>query len=125
MIFYGKKLYLTDLLIPNKTDAIKIGYTTDQEEWVKSNELYMWQFFIEKQFIYNSDPTLIQRFIDPAPFSKFYLEIDNESPGEIGKWLGWQIVKSFVEKNPEIDINNLLSLPAQTMFNKSNYKPQR
>lgn len=125
MIFYGKKLYLKDLFIPNKNDAIKIGYTIDQEEWVKSNELYMWQFFIEKQLIYNTDPALIQRFIDPAPFSKFYLEIDNESPGEIGKWLGWQIVKSYVENNPEIDINQLIYLPAQTIFNKSNYKPRR
>tara|TARA_B110000459_G_C16519177_1_gene451706 strand:+ start:33 stop:1016 length:984 start_codon:yes stop_codon:yes gene_type:complete len=125
MIFYGKKLYLKDLLIPNKTNAIKIGYTIDQEEWVRSNELYMWQFFIEKQLIYSSDPALIQRFIDPAPFSKFYLEIDNESPGGIGKWLGWQIVKSYVENNPKVEINKLLSLPAQTIFNKSNYKPRR
>ena len=85
----------------------------------------MWQFFIEKQLIYSSDPALIQRFIDPAPFSKFYLEIDNESPGGIGKWLGWQIVKSYVENNPKVEINKLLSLPAQTIFNKSNYKPRR
>jgi hypothetical protein len=30
-------------------------------------------------------------------FSKFYLEIDNESPGQVGGWIGWQIVRSYMK----------------------------
>jgi hypothetical protein len=33
----------------------------------------------------------------PAPFSKFYLEIDNDSPGRIGAWIGWQMVRSYMK----------------------------
>jgi hypothetical protein len=30
------------------------------------------------------------------PF-KFYLEIDNETPGQVGGWMGWQIVRSYMK----------------------------
>ncbi|MDA0201197.1 MAG: gliding motility lipoprotein GldB, partial [Bacteroidetes bacterium] len=74
---------------------------------------------------FNTQPSLSKRFVDPAPFSKFYLEIDNESPGRIGIWLGWQIIKSYMERHPKTEIQALLNLPAQTLFSKSNYKPRR
>ena len=85
----------------------------------------MWQYFVEKQLLFKTDPSLMQRFILPAPFSKFYLEIDNQSPGRVGVWLGWQIIKSYMKRYPETDINALLNLPAETLFSKSNYKPRK
>ena len=125
MIYFGKQIYLKDWVMPKSSDAQKTGYTEDQLQWLIENELYMWQYFIEKQLLFNTDPSLFQRFIAPAPFSKFYLEIDNESPGRVGVWLGWQIIKSYMKRYPETEINALLNLPAQTLFSKSNYKPRR
>ncbi|MEC7173431.1 MAG: gliding motility lipoprotein GldB, partial [Bacteroidota bacterium] len=100
-------------------------YTEQQIQWVIDNEAYMWQYIVEKQLLYNTDPSLSNRFIEPAPFSKFYLEIDNESPGRIGVWIGWQIIKSYMREYPDTDINTLLNLPAEILFSKSNYKPRR
>ncbi|MEE2723424.1 MAG: gliding motility lipoprotein GldB [Bacteroidota bacterium] len=125
MIYHGKKIYVKDLILPIKSNAIKMCYTDEQINWVKENEIYIWQYFIENQLLYNTSPSLQQRFIEPAPFSKFYLEIDNESPGRIGVWLGWQIIKSYISRHPKTDINEILSLPAQTIFSKSNYKPRK
>ena len=102
-----------------------MGYTDDQLQWVVDNEVYMWQYFVEKQLLFNTDTALLQRFIEPGPFSKFYLEIDNESPARIGVWLGWQIIKSYMDRYPNTEIQALLNLPAQTLFSKSNYKPRR
>ena len=56
--------------------------------------------FVRNELLFKTDNNLIDRFISPAPFSKFYLEIDNESPGKIGQWIGWQILRSFRKKNP-------------------------
>ena len=67
----------------------------------------MWRYFIENEIFYSDDPKLIPRFINPAPFSKFYLEIDNESPGRVGAWIGWQIVRSYM-KNNEVSFADLL-----------------
>ena len=125
MIYQGKKIYLKDLMLPSKSDALKMCYTRDQIQWVNDNEVYIWQYFIEKKILFNTAPSLVKRFIEPAPFSKFYLEIDNESPGRIGVWLGWQIIKSYMNRYPKTNINTLLNLPPQTIFSKSNYKPRK
>ena len=124
IIYYGKRLYLKDKLIPFDTDAQKIGYEPDQLAWAEANEEQIWRYFIERELLYSTDRKLGQRFLDPAPFSKFGLELDNESPGGVGRYMGWQIVRSFMERN-DVSLQQLLSLPADAIFKKSNYKPKR
>ena len=125
MLYEGKKLFLQDLLMPHEKDAIKIAYKDNELNWVIKNEVYIWQFFIEKQLLYDTDVQWVQRFIEPAPFSKFYLQLDNESPGRIGRWIGWQIVRSYYKQKPDITLQELLKMPAQQLFNQSKYKPKR
>lgn len=124
MIYYGKRLYLKDKLIPLDTDAQKIGYEPDQLAWAEANEEQIWRYFIERELLYSTDRKLGQRFLDPAPFSKFGLELDNESPWGVGRYMGWQIVRSFMGHN-DVSLQQLLSLPADEIFKKSNYKPKR
>jgi uncharacterized protein YjaZ len=68
---------------------------------------------------------LANRFINVAPFSKFYLEIDNESPGRIGQWVGWQIVRSFMENNPKVTVQDLIKMNEKDIFELSKYKPKK
>lgn len=124
MIFEGKQLYAKDLLLPEYTDAEKIGYTPEQIKWCEENEAYMWRYFIEKEMLYSVDPKLTTRFIAPAPFSKFYLEIDNDSPGRVGAWIGWQIVRSYM-KNNTVTLPELLKINAKEIFENSKYKPKK
>lgn len=123
MIYFGKQLYLKDLLLPNYSDAEKMGYSPEQITWCQENESYMWRYFVEKEMLYSDDQKLIPRFINPAPFSKFYLEIDNESPGQVGAWIGWQIVRSYMKNNEE-SIAGLLKADEKEIFVKSKYKPK-
>jgi uncharacterized protein YjaZ len=74
--------------------------------------------------LYSVDAKLVPRFLSPAPFSKFYLEIDNDSPGQVGAWIGWQIVRSYM-KNNDISINELLNKNAKEIFEQSKYKPKK
>jgi len=74
--------------------------------------------------LYDTDQKLIPRFINPAPFSKFYLEIDNESPGRVGAWIGWQMVRSYMANN-EVSLAQLLKTDAKEVFEKSKYKPKK
>jgi gliding motility-associated lipoprotein GldB len=124
MIYFGKQLYLKDLLIPDYSDADKMGYSPEQIKWCEENESYMWRYFLEKEMLYSNDSKLGNRFINPAPFSKFYLEIDNESPGRVGAWMGWQIVRSFA-KNNDVPIEELLKMNSKEIFEKSKYKPKK
>jgi len=124
MIFEGKQLYAKDLLLPDYTDAEKMGYTPEQIKWCEENEEYMWRHFIENEMLYSEDPKLNTRFIAPAPFSKFYLEIDNDSPGRVGAWIGWQVVRSYM-KNNNVTLPELLKTNAKEIFEKSKYKPKK
>jgi gliding motility-associated lipoprotein GldB len=126
MIYYGKELYLKDkLLTEDYTDAEKIGYTPQHIAWSQENEYFIWMNFIENKYLYSSNSKLPNQFINKAPFSKFYLEIDNESPGRIGQWIGWQIVRSYMENNPKTTIQQLLKMDAKAIFEASKYKPKK
>ena len=124
MIDSGKELYFKDVLLTEYSDADKMGYTKEQIEWCDQNESYMWRYFIEKEMLYSDDQKLMPRFINPAPFSKFYLEIDNETPGQVGGWIGWQIVRSYM-KNNEVSLQQLVGTSAKEIFEKSKYKPRK
>ena len=124
MIYFGKVLYMTDFWVPDAPDSVIIGYTEDEWEWALENEEDIWRYFIERELLYSTESGLKQRFIDNAPFSKFYLEIDNESPGRIGAYMGWQIVTSYMKRN-DVSMEELAILDADLIYKNSNYKPRK
>ena len=124
MIYEGKKMYLLDLYLPTISDQEKIGYSSDKFNWANANEQQIWTYFIDRKILFSTDSNLNARFLENAPFSKFYMEQDNLSPGKIGVWLGWQIVRSFMEKN-DVSLQELLKMNEDEIFKKSNYKPKK
>ena len=125
MIYHGKNIYFKDIILPSHSDMLINEYTKKQYDWIIENEAFVWRYFIEKELLFVNDEKLHDRFLMRAPFSKFYLEIDNDSPPRIGRWIGWQIVKSFVNNNPEMSLSKLMSTPNEEIFNKSKYKPKK
>ncbi len=124
MVYYGKELYIKDKLLPFHSDAQKIGYSAEQMTWAQANEEQIWKYFVERELLYSTDNGLDRKFLDPAPFSKFGLELDNESPPRLGRYMGWQIVRAFMDKN-DVDLQQLIALSADEILKKSNYKPKR
>lgn len=124
MIYFGKQLYFKDKMIPFKSDAEKIGYSQEQLDWAEANESEIWRYFIERELLFSTDNSLAGRFIADAPFSKFYLELDSESPDKIGQYLGWQIVRSYM-KNNDVPYMEMLQKDAEEIFNKSKFKPRK
>jgi gliding motility-associated lipoprotein GldB len=124
MIYAGKLLYFKDVMIPFKTDAEKMGYTEEQINWAEANESQIWSYFIEKEMLYSTDDKLPNRFIADAPFSKFYLEFDNESPGRLGQYIGWQIVKAYA-KTTGLDVMRIMETEPDEIFTKAKFKPKK
>ena len=124
MIYFGKILYFKDVVLPFKTDAEKIGYSQEKLNWAIANESEIWRNFIENELLYSTDSKLPSRFINPAPFSKFYLELDSESPGRIGQYMGWQIVRAYM-KNTDTSLNKMLITNADDIFKQSKFKPRK
>lgn len=124
MIYYGKLLILQDAFLPTTADYLKMGYTAEQEKWARDYEGNIWNYFVENSLLFSDDPELNERFLSVAPFSKFYRKIDQESAPRIGSWIGWQICKTYLKKNPETKLKAFLKLDAQTIFNQANYRPE-
>ena len=121
----GKKIYALDAFLPKIDDANKMGYSPTKNSWIEANENMIWSYFIDKEMLYSTDNSLTKRFIEEAPFSKFYLDIDNDSPGKVGAWLGWQIVRSFMNHNKEVGLKDLMTTENELIFKKSKYKPKK
>ena len=118
----GKKMYVLDAYLPELSDAEKMGYTQEQIDWATFNDQDVWKYFVQNKLLFSSDPELSRRFIDAAPFSKFYQANDNETPGRIGVWFGWQIVRAYMQHN-NTTLKDLLKTNNEEIFKKSKYKP--
>ncbi len=124
MIHEGKKLYLLELYLPLKSEAVRIGYNNIKYNWALTNEEQVWKYFIENNLLYSTDTKLNKRFLEDAPFSKFYISEDKNSPGRIGQWIGMQIVRSFMANN-DVSLSDLLIKNEEEIFKKSKYKPRK
>jgi len=124
MIYSGKILYFKEVMLPGIPDEEKMGYSKDDLEWAQVNESNIWSHFVENELLFSTDVKLAARFINPAPFSKFNLDLDAESPGRLGQYIGWQIVRAYI-KNNNVSIHDVLGLDADEIFNNSRFKPRK
>ena len=124
IIYHGKLLYYIDITLKKTDENIKIGYSKNKLDWATENEFFVWTYFIENEILFNPDNKLNNRFINDAPFSRFYFENDNESTEMIGKYIGWKIVKSFM-KNNDISVSDMMNTKQIEIYNKSKYKPKK
>ena len=119
MIYNGKLLYLIDAMLPNLEDHLKIRYSKAEYEWAEASEFNIWKHIVQQNWIYSTDMKLIVRYFKPGP-TTVGLE---KSPSKIGQYLGWKIIKSYMEKNPEVTIQKLIAEKNHTKLLKA-YKPK-
>lgn len=124
LVYNGKIMTLQDAFLPETPDYLKMDYDKKQYDWSAANEANIYNFFVENNLIFGDDHRLADRFINPGPFSKFYTQIDNESSPMVGIYIGWQICKEYLEKNPETKLTDFIKMDATQIFNKAGYKPE-
>ena len=124
MIFEGKQLWFARELCPEKSEAQLLGYTQEQLDFLLENEAELWRYLIEKRALYESDPDWVRRLIEPAPFSKFYLSIDAQIPGRVGRWVGYRIVSRYMErKDAPKPVRLLEDEDSRMILKRANYRP--
>jgi hypothetical protein len=121
MISQGRLIYFLDKITPDEPDTIKSGYTASQLTWCKVNEKKIWAFFIDNKLLFSFDPNLMNKYVNDGPTTNGF---PKESPGNIGKYIGWQIVKSYMENHREVTLQKLMEeKDLLKVFNESKYKP--
>lgn len=121
IIYHGKLLFLMNKLSDNNASEL-LGYDKIKSSWINENEKEVWKYFIENDLLFSTKSSLDYRFLANAPFSKFGLSIDYQSPPMVGRWLGFQIVESFSKKSTK-NLIEILAYDNYELYLKSNYKP--
>lgn len=123
MIYHGKIMYFMKQVQPKIADSTLIGYSSAQMKWAQAFESDTWAFFLGEDLLYNSDYLKIQRYISEAPFTPG-LGSNNDSAPKLGIYIGWQIVNRFMNKQPEITLQELMKeQDEQKILRLSKYRP--
>jgi gliding motility-associated lipoprotein GldB len=124
MVYNGKIMYFMDQVLPDVPDSTKIGYTTQQLKWCNDFKSNVWAYFLQQNLLYETDYQKIQMYLTEAPFTPGLGE-KNDSAPKLGVWTGWQIVKQYMDKHPEITLPKLMAnTDAQDILNESRYRPK-
>jgi hypothetical protein len=121
MITKGRYLWLAGKLMPDAPDSITTGFSQSQLNWCVNNEAGVWNFFLQATDLYTVDPDIIKNYIGEGPKT---LGMPDNSPGNIGAWVGWRIVQKYVNQHEGISPTELMRVPARTIFEESKYKPK-
>lgn len=123
MIQRGKEAYFISKVLPFVPEHTRLGYTEKELEWAASHEADVYNFFIKQDFLYERNWQKILRYVNEAQSST---GMTDESPGNIGTWLGLQIVKAYMNAHTDINMQALLqnNIDAQRFLQESRYKPK-
>ncbi|MEO6149579.1 MAG: gliding motility lipoprotein GldB [Mucilaginibacter sp.] len=122
MVYNGKIMYFMDMVLPDVPDSVKIGYTAQQIQWCNDYKADIWGYFLEENLLYNADYLQIQKYLSEAPFTPGLGE-KNDSAPKLAVWTGWQIVRQYMDKHPEVTLPQLMAdRDAQKVLNESKYR---
>ena len=120
MVEKGKRLFVLSKLLPATAEYKLIGYSMEQLKAVYEHEKAVWDLFVQNNFLQTIDNNIIKNYIGEGPKTQ---ELGEASPGNIGSFAGWQIVKKFMRKNSEYSLQQLMAADAETIFQQAKYKP--
>lgn len=122
IVYNGKLMYLLDAMLPEMHDTLKIGYTARQLEWCENNEPQMWNYLVEEKLLYSNKRMDVNRYINDGPSTTGF---PTDSPSRTGIWLGWQIVRQYMEQHKEMPLEELMkNTDYQQIVNESGYYPE-
>lgn len=120
IVHQGKLYYILDALLRDTPDHVKIGYTEQELEWAKAHERMVWAHFIDEELLFSANATEIAKFTNDGPFT---VDLVKESPSRMGHFVGWQLVRSYMNQQDKIDLQALLDTSAEEILKNSKYKP--
>ena len=90
-------------------------------EWCTEHEKDMWGYLIQNKFLYSNEVEVITKFTGEGPFTTGFVK---ESPARTGNWIGWRIVRDYMNANPKTTLDQLMTEnDPQMILSKSKYKP--
>ena len=120
LVEIGKVMYLLDALLPETNPALKLAFSDDQLKWCEDNEFNIWKELVAKEQLYSKKTEDIDRLLNDGPFTNGF---PRESPGHIGEWIGYRMVKAYMDDHADMTMTQLFTDADARAVLKS-YKPR-
>jgi len=121
MLYEGKLLYFSRCMQPLIEDSLLFGFSTVQWQFCRNNERQMWDYLVEHDLLFTTDPLTVKKFTGEAPFTSYFT---NESPGRAAVWLAFRIIESYMRNNPEVTLGQLMqNRDYQDILANARYSP--
>jgi len=121
LVFAGKATYLTKVLLGLNGEQRVLNYSNSQMMWCEEKEYDIWKSLVERDMIFSDDKMEISKLMNDGPFTP---GLPQESPGGLGKWIGYRMVKQYMDKNPDVTLRQLMESQDDRSILK-HYKPGR
>jgi hypothetical protein len=113
MVSWGKLLYFIEAALPEKDKSIILRYSPEKLKWAEENEKRIWKYFVEQKLLFKNDELLKLGYFNEAPYTK---GLPKESPDRLGQYIGWKMVRKYMEQNSDLPLEKLVKVPfAQIM----------
>lgn len=106
MLYEGALLEAVMQLVPEASLSEALGYTPRQLQWAEANEKNAWEAIISRKILYSTDPLAIDRMVIPSPATTL---LHPDSPGRMGRYIGYRIVQSYLSHTADSSLSHLLS----------------
>ncbi len=119
MVEIGKRQYIMEQCMPTVQDTLLMGYTANQMKAIKESSSDIWAFLSTQNRLFSVDPSMTKAILTEAPYNDYFGE---DIPGNVGKYMGYLIVKSYMDNQKDAtqkDLTALLKTPAMTIFNEA------
>lgn len=101
----GKILYILNATFPNESEAYILRYSNASYDWAKKNEALVWNYLVAEQMLFTTDIKTRINFLNEGPTT---VGLNPDAPDRVGQYLGYKIVKGFMNKNKTLSLRELL-----------------
>jgi hypothetical protein len=123
MIAFGKSFYFAKHMLPCVPDSTLLWYSPQEINGSKHNQDLIWARFVQDEVLFSTSSEDKRNYLGERPITT---QVGEKCPGRIGQFIGWNIVKSYMDSHPETSLQQLMQLgDAQKLFKASKYKPKK
>lgn len=109
----GKILYVVNAAFPNQPTSFILRYDEESMEWANENEQLTWDYLVKDQLLFKNNRRDKANFLNAGPTT---VGLPDESPDRMGQFLGYKMVKGYMEKHKDVSLQDLIQVDYNTIL---------
>ncbi len=105
LVYEGALAHAVSQAVPTIDIAAYNSWGKPENDFAVKNEPELWRALIVNDLLYSTDPTVGERLVADAPSSGV---ISGEVPAKIGRFIGYNIVDSYLSTHKDAKLEQLL-----------------